>query len=93
MSEHVYCVAVAFKMTEQVKQWTYNKFCVKLEHFSVETIQIIQKATAVATGEGQLHHDNAPAHASPLVRSFLVKHQVARVTQPLCSPDLALCNF
>ena len=41
------CVAVTFKMTEQVKQWICIKFCVKLEQFSEETIQMIQKATAM----------------------------------------------
>ena len=43
MSEHVYCVAVAFKMTEQVEQQICIKFCIKLEHSSWETIQMIQK--------------------------------------------------
>ena len=47
LSEHVYCVAVTFKMTEQVKQRVCIKFCVKVEHSSVETIWMIQKATAV----------------------------------------------
>ena len=44
LSEHVYCVAVAFKMTEWVEQWVCIKFCVKLEHSSTETIRMIQKA-------------------------------------------------
>ena len=43
LSEHVHCVAVAFKMTERVEQWICTKFCVQLEHSSVETIQMIQK--------------------------------------------------
>ena len=47
ISEHVYCVVVAFKMTEQVKQCIYIKFCEKLEHFLVETIRIIKKAAAM----------------------------------------------
>ena len=47
MSEHVYCVAVTFKMAEQVEQGIYIKFCVKLEHSSAETIQVIQKAAAM----------------------------------------------
>ena len=45
LSEHVYCVAIAFKMTEQVQQWICIKFCIKLEHLSMETIQMIQKDT------------------------------------------------
>ena len=32
-------------MTEQVEQWICIKFCIKLEHSSMETIQMIQKAT------------------------------------------------
>ena len=40
----MYCVAVAFKMTEEVEQQICIKFCVKLEHSSTETIQMIQKA-------------------------------------------------
>ena len=47
LNEHVYCVAIAFKMTEQVEQQIYIKFCIKLEHSSMETIQMIQKAIAV----------------------------------------------
>ena len=47
LSEHVYCVAITFKMTEQVEQRICIKFCIKLEHSSVETIQMIQKAAAM----------------------------------------------
>ena len=43
MSEHVYCVALTFKLTKHVEQQIYITCCVKLEHSSVETIQIIQK--------------------------------------------------
>ena len=47
LGEHVYCVAVTFKMTERAEQWICIKFCMKLEHSSAETIQMIQKATAM----------------------------------------------
>ena len=47
LSEHVYCVAVAFKMTKWVEQQICIKFCVKLEHSSKESNQMIQKATAL----------------------------------------------
>ena len=43
---------------------------------------MIQKATAMATSDWQLHYDNEPAHASRLVQRFLVKHQITQVTQP-----------
>ena len=44
LSELVYCVAAAFKSTEQVQQRISIKFCVKLEHSSADTIRVIQKA-------------------------------------------------
>ena len=47
LSEHVDCVAVSYKMTEQVEQQICIKLCVKLEHSSVETIWEIPKAEAV----------------------------------------------
>ena len=70
---------------ELVEQWVYIKFCVKLEHSSAETIQMIQKAAAMdswwlaassrlqlwTAGDWQLHHDSVPTHASRLVQSFL----------------------
>jgi len=36
-----------------------------------------------------LHHDNAPAHASLLIREFLAKQETIVVPQPPYSPDLA----
>ena len=47
MSEPVHCVAVTCKMPEKVEQQIYFKCCVKLEHSSMETILMIQKAAAV----------------------------------------------
>ena len=47
LSEHVYCAAIALKMTEQVEQQICIKFCVKLEHSYMETIQMIQKDSAM----------------------------------------------
>ena len=92
-SEHVYCVAVAFKMTDQVQQPICIKFCFKLEHSSAETIGWFRRPQLRATGDWQLHHNNAPTNASHLMQSFLVKHQITQVTQPPCSPDLMPCNF
>ena len=40
-----------------------------------------------------LHHDNAPAHASLLIRSYLAKHQTPVVPRPPYSPDLAPAGF
>ena len=47
VNEHVYCVAITFKMTEWVEQWICVKLCIKLEHSSAETIRMIQKAAAM----------------------------------------------
>ena len=47
LSKHVYCVVVSFKMTQLVEWWICIKFCIKLEHSSTETIQIIQKTTVM----------------------------------------------
>jgi transposase len=40
-----------------------------------------------------LHHDNALAHASLLIRSYLAKHQISVVPHPPYSPDLAPADF
>ena len=44
LSEHVYCVAIAFTMTEEVEQWICISFL--LAHSSTETTGVLQKATA-----------------------------------------------
>ena len=40
-----------------------------------------------------LHHDNAPAHASLLICSYLAKHQTSVVPHPPYSPDLIPADF
>ena len=40
-----------------------------------------------------LHHDNAPAYASLLIRKFLSKHETPVVLQPPYSPDLSPADF
>jgi transposase len=40
-----------------------------------------------------LHHDNLPAHASLLIRSYLAKYQTSVVLHPPYSPDLAPADF
>ena len=44
LSEHVYYMTVTFKLTEGEEQHICIQFCIKLEHSSVETSQMIQKA-------------------------------------------------
>jgi hypothetical protein len=41
----------------------------------------------------QLHHDNALAHSSHLIHSFLGKHGIPVVRQAPYSPDMAPCDF
>ena len=86
LSEHVYCEAIAFKMTEWVEQWICIKFCIKLEHSSAETIHMIQEAVAMGNwwlvaSSGQLARSCITSHVV-----FLVKHQITQVTQPLQQP-------
>lgn len=40
-----------------------------------------------------LHHDNAPAHTSLIVREFLAFTNFTAIPQPPYSPDLAPCDF
>ena len=93
LSERVYCVAVTFKMTERGKQCMCTQFCVKLEHSSMKTTWMIQKATAVrnrwltaSSGQCTSSHNTSCA-------GFLVEHQIAQVIQPPDSPDLVPCDF
>ena len=78
-------------MTEWVEQRICSKFCIKLDHSSVETILMIQKAAAMANW--WLHHNNVPTHALHPLQSFFVKHQNTQVTQPHYSPDLVSWDF
>jgi len=40
-----------------------------------------------------LHYDNAPAHASLLIHSYLAKHRASIVPHPPYSPDLTPAVF
>ena len=40
-----------------------------------------------------LHHDNAPAYASLIIREFLMKHEMIVVPQAPCSPDMTPAHF
>ena len=68
LSEHVHCVAVTFKMTERVQQRICIKFCIKLEHSSVEITQMIQKAAA--TGNWWLAVSSQHAHSCIMSPQF-----------------------
>ena len=93
LNEHVYCVTIAFKMTEWVDQWICIKFCVKFEHSSAETIQMIQKAAA--TGNWWLAASSRQ-HAHSCITSSTVLGQnikSPRWLSPHYSPDLTPCSF
>ena len=69
LSEHVYCVAVTFRMTERVEQRICIKFCVKLEHSSAETMGVTQKAfgdTAVSAAQIQVWHKRCQDGREPV---------------------------
>ena len=94
-SEHVYCVAIAFTMTEQVQQWICIIFCIKFEHSSMEITQMIQKVQLWATSICQFHHNNALAHTSHLtsrVEFFLWNIQLTRWLTSL-QLKLLICDF
>ena len=83
LSEHVHYVAITLKMTEQAKQQICIQFCVKLEHSSMETLQMVQKATGMGNwwlAASSLQH----ACSCIIIMScaeFSIKHQVTQVTQ------------
>ena len=86
LSEHVYCVAVSFKLTDWVVQWICIKFCISLNIALWELFRWFRRPQPWATGDWQLHHDNTPPHASHLVQSFLAKSQITQVTQHSLQP-------
>ena len=92
LSEHVYCVAVTIKMTELVEQQICIKFCIKFEHSSVETIQMIQKATAM----GNWCLAALSQHARSCIRScveFFGETSNHPGDSAPYSQDLASCDF
>ena len=92
LSEHVYCVAVTFKVTQRVGQWICIKFCVNVEHSPVETIQKIQKAIAMdnwwlAASSQQCAHSCIMSHAEMLPNINSAGNSAPYI------PDLTPCNF
>ena len=69
------------------------KFCIKLEHFSVEIIWMNQKATVM--GNWWLAASLWQCTCSHITScaEFLVKQQISQVTQRPYSPDLSPCDF
>ena len=89
----MYCVAITFKMTEQIEQWICIKFYIKLGHSSMETIQRIQKATAMgnrwlAASSQQCAHSCITSHAEIFGKTSVHPGDWASY-----SPDLVPCDF
>ena len=82
-------------MTEQVEQGICIKFCVKLEHSSwtVETVQMIQKAAAMGSWWVAASSWHEPTHTSGLVQSFSSETSNHPRDSAPYSPDLVPCNF
>ena len=70
-----------------------SNFVLSLNILLQKPFGLFRKPQLWTTGDWQLHHDNVAAHASCLVQSFLVDHQITQVTQPPYIPELALWDF
>jgi len=62
-----------------------------LKHFRVAVRR--KRPEAWKNNTWILHHDNAPAPVSLLIREFLTKHEMTVVPQPPYSPNLAPADF
>ena len=82
-------------MTEQVEQRICIKFCIKLDHSSMESIWMIQKAIAVGNWwlTASISFSGLTTRASRLMPSCLMKHLITQITQCPYSPDLVPCDF
>ena len=80
-------------MVKQVEQQIRIKFCIKLEHSSMETIQMIQEAAA--TGNWWLAASSQQYAQSRITScvEFFSEHQITQLTQPPYSPDLGPYDF
>ena len=81
-------------MAEWAEQWICTKFCIKLDHSSMETIQMIQKAAAM--GNWWLAAVSTRQHACLYIISpaeVFGENEITQVTQLPYSPDLVPCCF
>ena len=78
---------------EQVEQWIASNCVLSLNIPPWKLFGWFRRPQLRATGDWQLHPDNAPAHTSRLMQNFFAKHQITQVTQPPYSPNLTPCNF
>ena len=75
------------------KDQTINKkYCLKVLRRLCDAVG--RKRPHMWTGRNwQLHHDNAPAHSTHVIKGFSTKNNMALVRQPPYAPDLAPCDF
>ena len=87
-----FCLCMCYKHI-YIRIYTVNK------EFYLNVLKRFREAVrrkrleACTNNTWMLHHDNAPAHASLLIREFLTKHETTVVPQPPYSPDLAPADF
>ena len=63
-----------------------SNFALSLNAPPWKLIRWFRRLQPRATGDWQLHHNKAPAHALCLMQRFLAKHQVSQVTQHPLQP-------
>ena len=93
LSEHVHCVTTTFKMTEEVEQWICIQFCMKLEHSSAETIQMIHKAAAMGNWWLAASSQQHTCSCITSCAEFFGETSTHQVTEPPYSTDLVPSNF
>ena len=93
LSEHVYCVAVPFQMTEWVEQRICIKFCVKLEYSSVDSLDDSEGHSYRQLEIGSFIKTKRPLPHLISNRAFWWNNRITQVTQPCYSPDLAPWDF
>ena len=83
---------ITFKVTELVEQWICITFCIKLEHSSMETIQMIQKAVAMSNWwlAASSHHTHSCIRSHAEFFGEIPNHTGDSAPY---SPDLASCDF
>ena len=98
--EHVYCVATAFGMTEQVEQWICIKFWVQIEHsLNIPPRKLFGWVDdSEGRSYGKLVIGSFIMTMHPFIHhvsraEFFGKHQITQVTQLPYSPDLVSCDF
>ena len=88
LNEHVYCVAVAFKMNRathlhQILHETWTFLCRRYSDLEGHTYWQLVIGSFIRTTRPFIHHVSC---------RFLAKHQITHMTQPPYTPDLDACN-